>query len=58
MNNIDKVYKIVEVKEANEGFQVKFKMKKSPAQGWFDLCTDFKLIHGTVYYLVTNLPGC
>ena len=53
----DQVYKIFEVTKAQEGFVIKFKLKKSPAQGWFNLARDFRLHHkGTIYQVRSN-PG-
>lgn len=53
----DQVYKFLDVKKANEGFIVKFKIKKSPVMRWFDLCFDFTLIEGTIFYQVQKLQG-
>ena len=53
----DQVYKIMEVNPAKEGFVIKFKMKKSPAQGWFNLAKDFRLHTRNTVYLVRQDPG-
>ena len=53
----EQVYKIMEVNPAKEGFVIKFKMKKSPAQGWFNLAKDFRLYTRNTVYLVRQDPG-
>ena len=53
VDNNDKVYKIINAKKAQEGF----KMKRSPAEAWFTLCTDMKLMIGKVVYQVQHHPG-
>ena len=52
----DQVYKIIEVNQVNKGFVTKFNIKKSPAQGWFDLAKDFILYIRNIVYLVRDFP--